>query len=158
MSTFLIVLLIVVAFVVGQVSLLRPSRRETRLMALRMEARKLGLHPRLLPPPEWYRGERPHGGLLACYSLILDEGTLPYFRVDRLSDGDWIVKAGSRPAFAALQRPPEAESLIALEAQANAVSLWWTEALGPEALPALQQLLQDLKAKLEQEQGLSPRS
>ncbi len=149
MSTFLIVLFIVVAFVVGQVSLLRPSRRETRLMALRLEARKRGLHPRLLAPPEWYRGERPAGGMLACYSLLAEEGAkgLPYFRAIRLSDGDWIVKEGDRSLLTRLNLPPEAESLLALEAQANAVSLWWNEALTPEALPALHALLQDLLEK-----------
>lgn len=149
MSTFLIVLLIVVAFVVGQVSLLRPSRRETRLMALRMEARRLGLHARLLAPPAWYRGERPVGGLLACYSLLTEEGAkgLPYFRLERLSDGDWIVKEGNRAVLGELKRPPEAESLLALEAQANAVSLWWKEELDVQALPALKQLLQDLMEK-----------
>ena len=149
MSTFLIVLLVVVAFVVGQVSLLRPSPRETRLMALRMEARKRGLHPRLLPPPEWYRGERPAGGMLACYSLLTEEGAkgLPYFRAIRLSDGDWIVKEGDRSLLGRLNLPPEAESLLAIEARANAVSLWWTEALRPEALPALHALLQELLEK-----------
>ncbi len=138
-----------VAFVVGQVSLLRPSRRETRLMALRMEARKLGLHARLLAPPEWYRGERPVGGLLACYSLLTEEGErgLPYFRLERLSDGDWIVKEGKRALLGELKRPPEAESLLALEARANAVSFWWKEELDVQALPALKRLLQDLMEK-----------
>ncbi len=148
-STFLIVLLIVVAFVVGQVSLLRPSRRESRLMALRIEARKLGLHARLLAPPEWYRGERPIGGLLACYSLMAEEGAkgLPYFRAIRLSDGDWIVKEGERSLLQKLALPAEAESLLALEARANAVSLWWKEELDVQALPALKNLLQDLMEK-----------
>ena len=149
MTTFLIVLFFVVAFVVGQVSLLRPSRRETRLMALRAEARKMGLHARLLAPPEWYRGERPIGGLLACYSLMTEEGRgLPYFRADRLSDGDWIVRAGDKAVFAALARPAEAEALTAIEAQANAVSLWWHETLDVDALPALKVLMQDLMKKL----------
>lgn len=157
MTTFLIVLFFVVAFVVGQVSLLRPSRRETRLMNLRAEARKLGLHARLLPPPEWYRGERPIGGLLACYSLMDESGGkgLPYFRADRLSDGDWIVRAGDKAVFAALQRPAEAEALTAIEAQANALSLWWKEELDIEALPALLLLAQDLMKKLKQNQSLA---
>ena len=150
MKTFLVVLFVVVAFVVGQVSLLRPSRRDTRLMVLRSDARKCGLHPRLLAPPAWYRGERPVGGLLACYSLLTAEGSkgLPYFRADRLADGDWIVKAGDRNVLSVLTLPPEAGALLALEAQANAVSLWWTESLGPEALPALHRLLQDLLEKI----------
>lgn len=150
MSTFLIVLLVVVAFVVGQWSLLRPSARDTRLMQLRSDARKLGLHPRLLAPPEWYRGERPVGGLLACYSLLTEEGSkgLSYFRAERLSDGEWVTRAGDASLLGSLSLPPEAEKLLALEAQANAVSFWWQEGAGPEALPALRSLLQQLLEKL----------
>jgi hypothetical protein len=148
-TTFLIVLLIVVAFVVGQWSLLRPSARDTRLMELRSQARKLGLHPRLLAPPEWYRGARPNGGLLACYSLLTEEGAegLRYFRAERLSDGEWVTRAGDASLLAGLSLPPEADALLALEAQANAVSLWWTESLGPEALPAFKSLLQALLSR-----------
>jgi hypothetical protein len=146
-STFAIVLVIVVAFVLGQMSLLRPSARETRLMHLRTEARKAGLHPRLLAPPEWYRGERPVGGLLACYSLLAEEGRgLAYFRAERLADGEWVLRAGDSGRLARLVLPPEAEKLIAMEAQANAVSLWWKEEAGPEALPALAALLRQLMA------------
>lgn len=149
MSTFLIVLLLVVAFVVGQMSLLRPSARDTRLMQLRSEARRLGLHPRLLAPPEWYRGERPIGGLLACYSLLTEEGAkgLPYFRAERLPDGEWVLRAGDGAVLRAINLPPEAGKLLAIEARANAVSLWWTEGLGPEALPALHSLLRQLLEK-----------
>jgi hypothetical protein len=144
-------MLVVVAFVVGQWTLLRPSARDTRLMELRSEARKLGLHPRLLAPPEWYRGERPIGGLLACYSLLLPDGAkgLPYFRADRTLDGEWVVRAGDAAVLAGLDLPPEAEKFIALEARANAASIWWTEASGSEALPALHLLLQQLLKKLQ---------
>ncbi len=146
MSTFAIVLVVVVAFVLGQMSLLRPSARETRLMHLRTGARKAGLNPRLLAPPEWYRGERPVGGLLACYSVLMEEGRgLAYFRAERLADGEWVVRAGDRARLARLDLPPEADKLLALEAQANAVSLWWKEEAGPEALPALSALLHQLQ-------------
>lgn len=149
MSTFAIVLLVVVAFVVGQMSLLRPSARDTRLMQLRSEARKAGLSPRLLAPPEWYRGPRPIGGMLACYSLLLPEDApgLPYFRAERLDDGEWVQRAGAAGMLRTLELPPEAEKLIALEARANAVSLWWTEGSGVEALPALHALLRQLTEK-----------
>lgn len=154
MSTFAIVLMVVVAFVLGQMSLLRPSARDTRLMQLRAEARKAGLQPRLLAPPEWYRGQRPIGGLLACYSLLLPEDApgLPYFRAERLEDGEWVLRAGAREVLRALSLPPEADKLLALEARANAVSAWWTESAGPEALPALSALLADLLEKARQKQ------
>jgi len=148
-TTFLVVLFLVVAFVVGQVSMLRPSRRDLFLISLRSEARKLGLHPRLLPPPEWYRGERPSGGLLACYSLLIEEGQkgLPYFRAERLSDGEWVTRAGDKGLVSRLALPAETEFLIAIEAQANSVSLWWMESQGPEALPALLSLMREVIEK-----------
>lgn len=151
MSTFAIVLIVVVGFVLGQMSLLRPSARDSRLMQLRAEARKAGLQPRLLAPPEWYRGERPRGGLLACYSLLLPEDApgLPYFRAERLSDGEWVTRAGSGEVLRGLALPPEAERVIALEARANAVSVWWQEEAGPEALPGLYALLRQLLQKLQ---------
>lgn len=149
MSTFAIVLLVVVAFVVGQMSLLRPSARDTRLMQLRAEARKVGLQPRLLAPPDWYRGPRPAGGLLACYSLLLPEDApgLPYFRAERTPEGEWVARAGDGQLLRELDLPPEADRLLALEARANAASAWWTEGAGPEALPALAALLRQLLAK-----------
>lgn len=151
MSTFLVVLLVVVAYVLGQMSLLRPSARDSRLMQLRADARKAGLQPRLLAPPDWYRGERPRGGLLACYSLLLPEDApgLAYFRAERLADGEWVLRSGDRAVLARLALPPEAAQLLALEARANAVSLWWTEDAGSEALPALLALLRQLKENLQ---------
>jgi hypothetical protein len=148
-SLFLVILLCVAVFVVGQVSMLRPSRRDTFLMDLRAGARALGLHPRLLPPPEWYRGDRPAGGLLACYLLLVeaDGKGLPYARAERLGDGEWVVRAGDRALLAGLSLPPEAAALTAIEVQGNAVSLWWQEGLGVEALPALLQLARDVMKK-----------
>lgn len=149
MTAFLVALFLVVAFVVGQASMLRPSRRDLFLITLRTEARKLGINARLLAPPDWYRGERPSGGLLACYSLLVEEGRkgLPYFRAERLSDGEWVVRAGNKTLLAQLSLPPEAETLIAIEAQANATSLWWMESLGPAALPPLLSLMREVTEK-----------
>lgn len=147
MNTFLLILLLAVVFVVGQVTLLRPSRRDKHLMALRAEARRLGFDCRLQAAPAWFRGERPAGGLLACYTVFSStDKPLPYFRAERRRDGHWEVGAGASSVLAALTLPPEAESLLALEMQVNAASLWWTESLGAEALPALQQLLQSAMA------------
>ena len=152
---FWIALAVVLVFMVGQLSWLRPSRREIFLMKLRAEARRLGLSARLLAPPDWYRGERPAGGLLACYSLLTPENSpdMPYFRIERLSGGEdagmWVWRAGDRAVLESLDFPPEAAALLSLEARANAVSAWWTEGLGPEALPALLTLMQTLRERLQ---------
>lgn len=147
MTAFLIALLVVVAFVWGQMLVLRPSPRDQRLMLLRAEARRLGLHARLLPPPDWYRGEKPPGGLLACYSLLTgdeDKG-LPYFRVDRLSDGDWMIRAGDPAALKALALPVQAEHWVSVEARANTLSVWWLERGEPADLPILRETLLKLQ-------------
>lgn len=147
MTAFLIALLVVVAFVWGQMLVLRPSPRDQRLMLLRAEARKLGLHARLLPPPDWYRGEKPPGGLLACYSVLTgdeDKG-LPYFRVDRLSDGDWMIRAGDPAILKALALPVQAEHWVSVEARANTLSVWWLERGEPADLPILHETLLKLQ-------------
>lgn len=151
MTGFLIAVLFVVAFVWGQMVLLRPSPRDQRLMALRTEARRIGLHARLLPPPDWYRGEKPRGGLLACYSILTgdeDKG-LPYFMAERLPDGEWVVRKGEKAALATLGLPEGASAWLALEARANALSVWWLEEGTPGDLPALLEVLVKLR------QGLS---
>ncbi len=58
-----------------------------------------------------------------------------------------MVRAGSKALLGSLELPPEADQLLALEAQANAVSLWWTESTGPEVLPAYLALLRQLMDK-----------
>jgi len=146
-TTFLLVLLVVVAYVWGQMLLLRPSPRDRRLMQLRAEARTLGLHARLLPPPDWYKGEKPRGGLLACYSLLTgdEEKGLPYFRAERLSDGEWVVRQGDPVALKSLSLPVGAGHWQAVEARANTLSVWWMEQGGAEDLPALRDLLLNLQ-------------
>lgn len=147
MTTFLVVLLVVVAYVWGQMLLLRPSPRDQRLMLLRAEARKLDLHPRLLPSPDWYRGEKPRGGLLACYSILTgDENKgLPYFRAERLGDGEWVVRDGDRALLRSLSFPAGADHWVSVEARANALSVWWMEQGTVEDLPALRELLVKLQ-------------
>lgn len=148
MTGFLIAVLLVVAFVWGQMTMLRPSRRDQRLMALRTEARRLGLHARLLAPPDWYRGQKPHGGLLACYSVLTgdeDKG-LPYFLAERLPDGEWVVRQGSKTALPGL--PGTSAGWLALEARANTLSIWWTEDGTGSDLPDMLVVLAQLRQKL----------
>lgn len=150
MKTFLIFLGLALALIIGQASFLRPSPREKGLMALREEARRLGLNPRLLPPPEWLKTEVP-GRLVACYSLFVEEGHrgLPYWRIERQSDDSWWTLAGDGAVLGRLELPALASALLAIEVRANAINLYWTESLGPDALPAIEALLRQIKSKLE---------
>ena len=61
---------------------------------------------------------------------------------------DVALRQGRAEAWQALSLPPAASQLIALEARANAVSLWWTEQATPADLTALQALLTDLMQRL----------
>ncbi len=144
MKVFIILMVLVLLYVIGQVLMLRPNPREQALMLLREAARRLGLQPRLVPPPSWLQ-QPVAGRLVACYILLVEEGgSLPYWRAERDAQGRWQTKSGDAGVLAKLSLPAEAEALIALETRANAASLYWQEGLKPEALPALAQLLKDL--------------
>ncbi|MFP5430345.1 MAG: hypothetical protein ACLGHE_05105 [Gammaproteobacteria bacterium] len=148
MTGFLVAVVLVVAFVWGQMTLLRPSRRDQRLMGLRTEARRLGLHARLLAPPDWYRGDKPRGGLLACYSVLTgdEEKGLPYFLAERLSDGEWVVRQGIKAALPSL--PGTAVRWAGLEARANTLSVWWAEEGEESDLLDMLVVLAQLREKL----------
>jgi hypothetical protein len=153
MKTFLIFFGLAMAMVLGQVLMLRPSARDKSLMALREAARQQGLHPRLVARPDWLRVQ-PEERLLACYTLFVEEGGqgLPHWQAERQIDGHWSVRAGDGDVLTGLTLPPEAEAVLAIEVRANSLSLYWTESLGVEALPALTQLLTDIADKLKPKQ------
>lgn len=107
--------------------MLRPNPREQRLMALRDAARKMGLQPRLVPPPEWLKHIEVPGRLVACYISLLPEGeSLTYWRIQKDSQGQWETRSGPEALLAKLDIPDQPE-LLAIEARANAISLYWLE-------------------------------
>jgi hypothetical protein len=152
MKTFLIILGIAFVMVLGQVLMLRPSARDKALIALREAARQQGLNPRLMPRPEWLRVE-PDLRLVACYSVFVEEGGqgLPHWLAERQNDGEWVERIG-KDVLAGLELPGEAAALLAVEARSNSLSLYWTESLGPEALPVLSRLLFNIAEKLKTKQ------
>ena len=136
--------------VLGQVLMLRPSAQDKGLMHLREAARQQGFHVRLIPAPEWLRTPVP-GRLLACYTLFMEEGAsgLPYWRVEQV-EGQWQTRAGDPGLLQRLSMPPEAASVLAIDARANAVNLYWSESLGSSALPAFFLLLRQIIEKMKQ--------
>lgn len=139
MTVFFIIMGVVLLYVLGQALMLRPNPREQALMALREAARKLGLQPRLVPPPEWLKVEVP-GRLVGCYILLAGEGeSLPYWRIEHRPEG-WCTCAGNERLLPMLELP-SLPGLLAVEARANAVSLYWTEGAEAGDLPALHALL-----------------
>ena len=118
--------------------MMRPNPREQRVMHLRDVARKMGLQPKLVPPPEWFKTESRQ--FIACYSLIVPTAKLPYSRAERQADGTWKTITG-KDLLVKAALPPQADLLLAIEAQANSISFYWQE-------EAEQAVLEPLKAWL----------
>lgn len=140
MSTFIWVMLAIAVFVGGQILAMRPNGRDQALMRLRETARKTGLQPRLLPPPDWLKQQ--HRQLVACYTLIVPTAEMPYWRAQQV-DGQWQTVSG-KDHLQGIEFPPAAGQLLALEGQANAVSFYWQETAGEDVLEELKALLKAL--------------
>jgi hypothetical protein len=134
MSNFWWILLLVFAFVGGQMLMLRPNQREKAELLLRETARKMGLQPRLIPHPEWLKTESKQ--FIAYYSIVVPTAKLPYTRAERQVDGSWLTVVGADLLHKA-PIPDAAKYLIAIEAQANSVSFYWREEAGIEVLESL---------------------
>ena len=141
MQNFWWVILLVAVFVGGQWLMMRPNPRDQRLMHLREAARKIGLQPKLVPPPEWLHSDSRQ--FIACYSLIVPTAKLPYSRAERQSDGLWQTVAGDN-LLATATLPAEAAYLLAVEAQANSICFYWQEDASQEVLEPLKAWLQQL--------------
>lgn len=141
MQNFWWAILLIAVFVGGQWMMMRPNPREQRLMLLRDNARKMNLQPRLVPPPEWFKTDSRQ--FVACYSLIVGSAKLPYSRIERQADGSWKAVVGT-DLVAKVALPPQADYLLAIEAQANSISFYWQEEAGLEVLEPLKQWLLQL--------------
>ena len=80
---------------------------------------------------------------IACYSLIVPTAKLPYSREQRQADGSWQVVAG-QGLLHKVALIPEEKYLIAIEAQANSISIYWQEDATIEALTPLKAWMQQL--------------
>lgn len=141
MDKFWWVIGLIAVFVGGQWFMMRPNPREQRLMLLREAARKMGFQPKLVPPPSWYVTDSRQ--FIACYSLIVPTAKLPYSREQRQVDGSWQVVAG-QGLLHKVALIPEEKYLMAIEAQANSISIYWQEDATIEALTPLKAWMQQL--------------
>lgn len=80
----------IVLFVLGSMMALKPSGIDQRLDKLRMTARRLQLHPKLVACPDWVRGrDNEYGrGMLGQYGVVFDNMQLPHTRY-RVIEGLW---------------------------------------------------------------------
>ncbi|MEI2512915.1 ammonium transporter [Acinetobacter soli] len=120
------VAIIIVVFVLGSIFGLRVSPREKALGLMRDKARKIGLHPRLVPAPEWTKipmASENRASMVAYYSVLIPEARLPLMRA-RVVDNQLNVVAGDTKfnhSTIALK------GIYAIDMQANCVGVYWDE-------------------------------
>ncbi|GGH43113.1 hypothetical protein GCM10007354_31350 [Acinetobacter courvalinii] len=116
----------IVLFVLGSIFGLRVSPREKALGMMRDQARKMGLHPRLIAAPEWTKipmASEKRASMVAYYSVLIPDARLPLMRA-RVVDGKLQVVQGDQK-FNDLTIA--LTGVYAIDMQANCVGLYWDE-------------------------------
>lgn len=136
---------LIILFVLGSVFGLKVSPREKALGLLRDKARKMGLHPRLIPAPDWTgipMASETRASMVAYYSILIPEGKLQLFRAI-IVDETLKVKVGN----ANLDGQALAlKGIYAIDMQANCVGAYWDESAdySGEQLERMKQYLLEL--------------
>lgn len=136
------VAIIIVVFVLGSIFGLRVSPREKALGLMRDKARKIGLHPRLVPAPEWTKipkASENRASMVAYYSILVPEGRFALMRA-LVVNGQLKVIEGNQKFN---DSPIALKGIYAIDMQANCVGLYWDEETDLKATQ-----LEDMKAYL----------
>jgi hypothetical protein len=116
----------IVVFILGSILGLRVSPREKALGEMRDRARKMGLHPRLMPAPAWINhtslSGKP-GGMVAFYSILLPEARMPLTQA-LVNAQKLQIKTGNLQFNGQFI---DLKGIYALEMQANCAGLYWDE-------------------------------
>lgn len=152
-----LIILIVVGLVFAPVMWLRPSPRQQRVSRLRDAAMRAGVRVRLGPSPlhgggdrmpayRWpYPAERPGPDFMLVRERRASEALKPFiegwrWRKEPLK----ALPAPLHERFAAvLAELPE--DAVAVESEAEALTLWWDESLAPEPFAPLVGALGELR-------------
>lgn len=140
--TGLWVALVIIVFVLGSIFGLRVSPREKALGLMRENARKMGLHPRLVAAPEWTKipmATESRASMVAYYSVLIPDARLALMRA-RVEEQKLQVVLGDEKFK---DFPIALKGIYAIDMQANCVGLYWDE---ESDLRATQ--LDDMKAYL----------
>lgn len=117
---------LIILFVLGSIFGLKISPREKALGLLREKARKMGLHPRLIPAPEWTgipKVSETRASIVAYYSILVPEGKFPLMRATVNAEQLKIVTGNQK-----FDRQPIAlKGIYAIDMQANCVGIYWDE-------------------------------
>ena len=132
----------IVVFILGSIFGLRVSPREKALGLMREQARKMGLHPRLIAAPEWTgvpMATEKRASMVAYYSVLMPEARLPLMRA-KVEDQKLKLIQGDEKFN---DFPIALKGIYAIDMQANYVGIYWNE---ESDLRATQ--LEDMKAYL----------
>ena len=136
---------LIVIFVLGSIFGLKVSPREKALGMLRDSARKMNLHPRLVPAPDWTKipkASETRASVVAYYSILVPEGKFPLLRAV-VEDQKLNVTTGDTKFDG---QTLALKGIYAIDMQANCVGVYWDEAADyrGEQLEAIKQFLTDL--------------
>ena len=139
------VIALIILFVLGSIFGLKVSPREKALGMLRDRARKMSLHPRLVPAPAWTQipqASETRASIVAYYSILVPEGKFPLLRAV-VEDQKLNVKSGDSKFNG---QTLALKGIYAIDMQANCVGVYWDEATDyhGEQLEAMKQYLSDL--------------
>lgn len=116
----------IVLFVLGSVLGLKVSPREKALGLMREKARKMGLHPRIVPAPAWTKipkATEDRASMVPYYSMLIPDGRLALLQA--------IVEEGQLKVVQGEQKfngtTLALKGIYAIDMQSNSVGLYWDE-------------------------------
>lgn len=147
------VVLVVVAFVIGNVMALKPKASDVRLGQMRLFARKIGLNPKFSPTPAFIATPTT-AKMMANYTLIDDAWRLPLAELT-VKDGKWHSDMPHPLSEQSIDHPL-AQYFQGLSIKANSICLYWHDEAyvksfkvrDDTACATIEQDLQSLKAYL----------
>lgn len=146
--TVYVVVGLIILFLLGSIFGLKVSPREKALGQLRERARKMSLHPRLIPAPEWTgipKASETRASMVAYYSILVPEGKFPLLRMKVKDQTLEVVQGDPKLNGQAI----DLKGIYAIDMQANCVGAFWDESADytGEQLEALKGYLQQLVAQ-----------
>lgn len=131
MSIGVVVVIVAVLFVLGNIMGLKPKMGEVRVGDMRMFARKIDLHPKLVAMPDWLRQHKEsrqdkqtnNHGMIAQYTVIDDSWQLPANRL-LWTGGDWQNEDGV-PISVGIPPEPLLSYIQGLTTKANSITIYW---------------------------------
>lgn len=141
-NTGIWVAVVIIIFVMGSILGLRVSPREKAIGMMRDQARKMGLHPRLVVAPAWTKipmATEDRASMVAYYSVLLPDARLPLMRA-RIVDQKFEIVHGDDKFK---DFPIALKGIYAIDMQANCVGMFWDEEADLRATQ-----LDDIKALL----------